>query len=85
MIGFSRSLAKEVASRQITVNTIAPGYITTDMTSELEESQKKMLQTQIPSGRLGNPADIASAVVFLASDAAGYITGETISINGGLA
>ena len=85
MIGFSRSLAKEVASRNITVNSIAPGYIETDMTAEISESQKEALSVQIPSGRLGKDVDIAAAVIFLASDAGGYITGETLNINGGLA
>ncbi|MDC3266961.1 3-oxoacyl-ACP reductase FabG [Gammaproteobacteria bacterium] len=85
MIGFGRSLAKEVASRNITVNSIAPGYIETDMTAEISESQKEALSVQIPSGRLGKDVDIAAAVIFLASDAGGYITGETLNINGGLA
>jgi 3-oxoacyl-[acyl-carrier protein] reductase len=84
MIGFSKALAREVASRQITVNTVAPGFIETDMTRELGEKQTEALLGQIPSGRLGTPADIAAAVVFLASDAAAYITGETLNINGGL-
>ena len=84
MIGFSRSLAKEVASRNITVNTIAPGFIETDMTAELNENQKAVLVEQIPSARLGLPDDIAAAVVYLASDGAAYITGETLNINGGL-
>ena len=85
IIGFSRSLAKEVASRNITVNSIAPGYIETDMTADISESQKEALSVQIPSGRLGKDVDIAAAVIFLASDAGGYITGETLNINGGLA
>ncbi len=84
MIGFSKSLAREVASRNITVNTIAPGFIATDMTSELDETQKAALKDQIPAARLGAPEDIAAAVVYLASDAAGYVTGETLNVNGGL-
>lgn len=84
MIGFAKSLAREVASRGITVNTIAPGFIETDMTRALNESQVDSLRSQIPSGRLGTPEDIAAAVVYLASEAAGYVTGETLNINGGL-
>jgi len=84
IIGFSKSLAREVASRNITVNTIAPGFIETDMTRELEASQVDALRTQIPSGRLGAPEDIAAAVVYLASDAGAYVTGETLNVNGGL-
>jgi 3-oxoacyl-[acyl-carrier protein] reductase len=84
LIGFSKSLAREVASRNITVNTIAPGFIETDMTRALNETQVKALTEQIPSGALGQPADIAAAVVFLASDAGRYITGETLNVNGGL-
>ena len=84
MIGFSKSLAKEVASRSITVNTIAPGFIETDMTADLNETQRAALQEQIPSARLGAPEDIAAAVVYLASDGAGYVTGETLNVNGGL-
>lgn len=85
MIGFSKSLAAEVASRNITVNAIAPGFINTDMTRELDESKTDALRQQIPAGRLGEPGDIAAAVVFLASDASAYITGETLNVNGGLA
>jgi 3-oxoacyl-[acyl-carrier protein] reductase len=84
MIGFSKSLAREVASRGITVNTIAPGFIETDMTRALNEEQVQALQARIPSGRLGTKEDIAAAVVFLVSEAGAYITGETININGGL-
>lgn len=84
MIGFAKSLAREVASRNITVNTIAPGFIETDMTRALSEEQIDALRSQIPSGRLGGPEDIAAAVVYLASDAAGYVTGETLNVNGGL-
>merc|ERR1711916_188874 len=82
--GFSRSLAKEVGSRGITVNTVAPGFIDTDMTRELGEEQRKALLTQVPAGRLGEAKEIADLVVFLASDKSAYITGETIHINGGM-
>ena len=85
MIGFSKALAREIASRNITVNVVAPGFIDTDMTRALDDKQVQSLTTQIPLGRLGSAADIAAAVVFLASDAGGYITGETLSVNGGLA
>lgn len=84
MIGFGKALAREVASRNITVNTVAPGFIETDMTRELSEQQANSLLQQIPSGRLGTPDDVAAAVVYLASDAAAYVTGETLNINGGL-
>ena len=82
--GFSRSMAREVASRNITVNAIAPGFIATDMTNALGEDQKDMLRTQIPLQRLGEPEDIAALVGFLVSDAGSYITGETIHVNGGM-
>jgi len=84
MVGFSKALAREVASRGITVNTIAPGYIATDMTDALPAEQKEALIKQIPLNRLGQPEDIAAAVAFLVSPAAGYITGETIHVNGGM-
>lgn len=84
MIGFSKSLAREIASRNITVNVVAPGFIDTDMTRALDERQVEQLRAQIPSGRLGTPEDIAAAVVFLVSDAGSYITGETLNVNGGL-
>ena len=84
IIGFTKSLAREVASRDITVNAIAPGFIDTDMTRMLDESQTASLCAQIPAGRFGTPADIAAAAVFLASDSASYITGETLNISGGL-
>ena len=84
MIGFSKSLAREVASRNITVNAIAPGFIDSDMTKALDEKQVEALRQQIPSGRLGVPEDIAAAVVYLASDAGAYVTGETLNVNGGL-
>ena len=85
MIGFSKSLAREIASRNITVNVVAPGFIDTDMTRALDEKQVQALREQIPLARLGTTADIAAAVAFLASDAGAYITGETLSVNGGLA
>jgi len=84
MIGFAKSLAREVGSRNITVNTVAPGFIDTDMTRELSDEQRDALKSQIPLNRLGDPADIANAVVFLASPQAAYITGETIHVNGGM-
>jgi 3-oxoacyl-[acyl-carrier protein] reductase len=84
IIGFTRSLARELASRQITVNAIAPGFIETDMTAALDGEQTEALSRQIPLGRLGQPADIAAAAVFLASDAAAYMTGQTLNVNGGL-
>jgi 3-oxoacyl-[acyl-carrier protein] reductase len=82
--GFSRSLAREVGSRGITVNTVAPGFIDTDMTRILPEKQRTALLEQIALGRLGDVRDVANAVAFLASDAAAYITGETLHVNGGL-
>jgi 3-oxoacyl-[acyl-carrier protein] reductase len=82
--GFSRALAREVASRNITVNTIAPGFIDTDMTRALSEDQRAVLQKEIPVGRLGTPDDIAAAVVFLASENASYVTGHTLHVNGGM-
>jgi 3-oxoacyl-[acyl-carrier protein] reductase len=84
MIGFSKSLAREIASRGITVNVVAPGFIDTDMTRELPEENRAALLTQVPLGRLGGGADIANAVIFLASDAGAYITGETLHVNGGM-
>jgi 3-oxoacyl-[acyl-carrier protein] reductase len=82
--GFTRSLAREVGSRGITVNTIAPGFIETDMTRALDDAQRDAMASQIPLGRLGAPEDIAAAVLFLASPAGGYVTGETLNVNGGL-
>jgi 3-oxoacyl-[acyl-carrier protein] reductase len=84
MQGYSRSLASELGSRGITVNCIAPGFISTDMTDELPEEQKEILLSRIPAGRLGESSEVAALVAFLASDVAGYITGETIHINGGM-
>ncbi|MET0499643.1 MAG: 3-oxoacyl-ACP reductase FabG [Steroidobacteraceae bacterium] len=84
IIGFSKSLAREIGSRGITVNVIAPGFIATDMTSKLPAEQQQQLIQQIALGRLGSPDDIAGAVAFLASPQAGYITGETLHVNGGM-
>jgi 3-oxoacyl-[acyl-carrier protein] reductase len=84
IIGFSKSLAREVGSRSITVNVVAPGFIATDMTAGLPAEQQELLQKQVSLGRLGSPNDIAHAVAFLASPAAGYITGETLHVNGGM-
>jgi len=84
MLGFSKSLAREIGSRNITVNCVAPGFIDTDMTRELPDAQREALIAQIPLSRLGDPADIAAAVTFLAGPAAAYITGETINVNGGM-
>ncbi|HTE13594.1 MAG TPA: 3-oxoacyl-ACP reductase FabG [Burkholderiales bacterium] len=84
MIGFSKSLAREIGSRNITVNCVAPGFIDTDMTRGLNEDQRKSLVGQIPLGRLGEAADVAAAVVFLASPGAAYITGATLHVNGGM-
>lgn len=82
--GFARALAKEVGSRGITVNTVAPGFIDTDMTKELTEEQKELMLSQIALGRLGQPEEIAAVVGFLASEAGGYITGDTLHVNGGM-
>ena len=82
--GFSRALARELGSRSITVNCIAPGFIDTDMTRQLPEEQRELLMKQIPLGRLGSPEEIAALVSFLCSDIAAYITGETVHINGGM-
>ena len=84
IIGFSKSLAREIGSRNITVNVVAPGFIDTDMTRVLSEDQRNAMLSQIPLGRLGEGDDIASAVLFLASPAGGYITGETLHVNGGM-
>ncbi|MBJ7549426.1 3-oxoacyl-ACP reductase FabG [Marinomonas ostreistagni] len=82
--GFSRSLAAEIGSRGITVNCVAPGFIATDMTKDLPEEHKANLVSKVPAARLGEPTEIAAAVAFLTSDAAGYITGETLHVNGGM-
>ena len=84
MLGFTKSLAHEVASRGITVNAVAPGFIDTDMTRGLSEEQRRNLLTQIPAGRLGTPAEVAAAVLFLVSPQSDYITGETLHVNGGM-
>ena len=84
VIGLTKSIARELASRNITANAVAPGFIDTDMTRGLPEEQKQALLKQIPAGRLGSPEDIAEAVAFLASPAAAYITGQTLSVNGGM-
>ena len=85
LIGFSKSLAAEVANRGVTVNVVAPGFIETSMTDELDESQKAKLLSRVPTGRLGQADEIAAAVVFFASDEASYITGATLHVNGGMA
>ncbi|EGR2794423.1 3-oxoacyl-ACP reductase FabG [Vibrio navarrensis] len=84
VIGFTKSLAREVASRGVTVNTVAPGFIETDMTRALNDEQRAVTLANVPAGRLGDPREIAEAVVFLASPAAAYITGETLHVNGGM-
>ena len=84
VIGFTKSMAREVASRGITVNTVSPGFIETDMTKALNDEQRAATLSNVPAGRLGDPREIASAVAFLASAEAGYITGETLHVNGGM-
>ena len=84
VIGLGKAVSKELASRNITVNTIAPGYIETDMVEDIQETVKEDLFKQIPLGRIGKPSDIATAVLYLASDEAGYITGQTLTIDGGM-
>lgn len=84
MVGFAKSMAKEVGSRNITINTVAPGFIDTDMTKELSDDIKNSLLASIPLGRLGEAKEVASVVAFLASAGAGYITGETLHVNGGM-
>lgn len=85
MIGMSKALAQEVASRGITVNCVAPGFIETPMTDALNDKQREAIISTVPAGRLGTPLEIASAVVYLASDEAAYITGQTLHVNGGMA
>ncbi len=84
IIGFTKSLAKELASRNVTVNAVAPGFIDTDMTRGLNDQQRQQLLSQIPAGRLGTVEDVAATVLFLASPQAGYITGQTLHVNGGM-
>ncbi len=84
IMGLTKSMAKELGSRNITVNAVAPGYITTDMTNELNDEVKEQLKSSIPLGRLGTPDDVANLVCFLASDEAGYITGQTFNVDGGM-
>ena len=84
IIGLTKGIAKELGSRGITANVVAPGYVDTDMTTSLSDKAKAMMVSQIPLGRVGTPEDIAAAVVFLASDQAAYITGQVIHVNGGM-
>ena len=84
ILGFTKALAREVASRQITVNAIAPGYIETDMTREIPEDARKLLFSSIPMQRIGRPEDVASAALYLASEGAAYVTGQVLQVNGGL-
>jgi 3-oxoacyl-[acyl-carrier protein] reductase len=84
MIGFSKSLAQEVASRNVTVNCVAPGFISSPMTDALNENQRETILSRIPAARLGEGADVAAACVFLASDEAAYVTGQTLQVNGGM-
>jgi 3-oxoacyl-[acyl-carrier protein] reductase len=85
MIGMSKSIAYEVASRGITVNCVAPGFIATAMTDKLTDDQKEKINVQIPASRMGTPEEIAAAVLYLSSNEAGYTTGATIHVNGGMA
>ena len=85
LVGMSKSLAYEVASRGITVNCVAPGFITTAMTDKLTEDQKSAILSQVPAGRMGEPGEIAAAVLYLASPEAAYVTGTTLHVNGGMA
>ncbi|MCP3852733.1 MAG: 3-oxoacyl-[acyl-carrier-protein] reductase [Gammaproteobacteria bacterium] len=84
LVGLTKSVSRELATRNVTVNCVAPGYIVTDMTDNLDEEIQQAIQAQIPLGRLGQPEDVASSVAFLASDEAGYLTGQTLHVNGGM-
>jgi 3-oxoacyl-[acyl-carrier protein] reductase len=84
IVGFTKALAREVGSRNITVNCVSPGFIDTDMTRSLPDAQKQALVANVPLGRLGRPEEVAAAVVFLASEGAAYVTGSTIHVNGGM-
>ena len=84
IIGLTKSMAKELGTRNITVNAVAPGYISTDMTNKLNENLKENMKSFIPLGRLGTPNDVANLVCFLASEEAGYITGQTFNVDGGM-
>ena len=84
LVGFSKSMARELASRKITVNCVAPGYIVTDMTSDLSEDIQEMIKAQIPLATLGTPEDVASAVGYLAAEESSYVTGQTLHVNGGM-
>ena len=85
IIGLTKSLAQELATRNVTVNAVAPGFIATPMTGKLNDKQKEAILTRVPAGRLGSPDDIAAAVLYLASEEAGYVTGQTLHVNGGMA
>jgi 3-oxoacyl-[acyl-carrier protein] reductase len=85
MIGFSKALAQEVASRNVTVNCVAPGFIASPMTEALSEAQREAILARIPAGRLGDGGDVAAACVYLASDEGAYVTGQTLHVNGGMA
>jgi 3-oxoacyl-[acyl-carrier protein] reductase len=85
MIGMMKSLAQEYAKRGVTANCVAPGFIATAMTEKLNDKQRESILSRVPAGRLGSPADIAAAVVYLTSDEAAYVTGQTLHVNGGMA
>jgi 3-oxoacyl-[acyl-carrier protein] reductase len=85
LIGMSKSLAQEVATRNVTINVVAPGFVKTAMTDALNEAQKTALLSRIPTGRMGAPEDVAAAVAYLASNEAGWVTGQTLHVNGGMA